>query len=795
MACMWLSNSTTTTTTTTHSPPMNRSIFFAAVGFAFFGLVCPSAVADAVYITSGTANSVIRIGANGIKSTFVGSDLNGPVGVAFDAGGNIYVSNSDGSIKKFPANGDPVVSMATAQNGPTGLAVGPDGVLYAAISGDNKIVKIATPGSPVLFTNLTAGSNPQGIAFDADGNLLVAAKGADEIRKFKPNGTNHQDDPIGTNDINDPVAVLPASPNTIAVVDSNNGGELVEIKLKGQGNPTSIAKQLGTPTGLAVDSIGNYYVGTTGGIVKKVLGKDNAIDFASNIGGMGQLTTRTAQFDLVAFKNEVLSDPANTKFASFGSPIIGAGGDVAYLGRLLAGVGGVSSANDSGIWKTDFAGVRDLIAREGSFAPDAAGTATATVFGAFSDPVVNASGRVAFRGTLRAGVSGVSAANASGLWAQGTSGLALVARQGDQAPGLDPGAKFASFQQFALPDAGGLVFLAKVSGTGVTSADNAGLWAVDGGGVVQLVARKGDTISVNGTDKKITAFTLFSKVPFSAGQTRSFATDGGLLFRATFSDLSTALLSKDFGSTTLNVVSYNNEVLTIDPIGAKLNPITGAVNADLAVAFRSSLSGGGVTLGDNQAVFLRDSGGLKIVARKSFLAPDTSGVIFGGFSDPAINDNGEVAFRATLKGTGGVNVTGKAFGLWLGDANTLALAVRQGDAPPSVPGSVKFAKFTQFCAPAEGGLVFLANIAGTGITTANNQGLWQRDADGSLDLLVRKGDTLKVDGANRKVSSIVVFKTSLYCGAQGRNVSSGGGVALLLKFTDGYQAIYRVTQP
>jgi sugar lactone lactonase YvrE len=776
---------------------MNRLISFASVSIAILGVICANAVADAVYVTSGTANSVVRIGANGVKSTFLDSDLNSPVGIAFDAAGNLYVSNGNGSIKKFPADGSSVVDMATGQNGPTGLAVGPDGVLYAAISGDNKVVKIETPGAPALFANLSVGSNPQGIAFDADGNLLVAAKGTDEIRKFKPNGTPHQDDPIGTNDVNDPVGVVPAGPNSIAVVDSNNGGELVELKLKGQGNPTSVVKQLGTPTGLALDSIGNYYVGTTGGIVKKVLGKDNAIDFATDISGMGQLTTRTAQFDLVAFKNEQLSEPPNTKFASFGSPIIGAGGDIAYLGKLLTGVSGVSSANDSGIWKTDFAGIRSLIAREGSFAPDAAGAATAAVFGAFSDPVVNEAGRVAFRGTLRVGISGVSSANASGLWAQGASGLALVARQGDQAPGLNPGAKFAAFQQFVLPDAGGLVFLAKVSGTGVTSANNVGLWAVDGGGVVQLVARKGDMISVNSTNKKITAFTLFSKVPFSAGQTRSFATDGGLLFRATFSDLSTALLSKDFGTAALNVVTFKNEVLTIQPIiGAKLkNPNTGAVNADLAVAFRSSLSGGGVTLGDNQAVFLRDSGGLKIIARKSFLAPGTGGVIFGSFSDPAINDIGEVAFRATLKGAGGVSVTGRAFGLWLGDKDTLELAVRQSDDPPGVPGSVKFASFTQFCGPAEGGLVFLAKIAGNGITTANNQGLWQRDTAGSLDLLVRKGDTLKVDGANRKVSSIVVFKTLLYCGAQGRNVSPNGGVALLLKFTDGYQAICRVTQP
>src|SRR4029453_13263411 len=145
---------------------------------------------------------------------------------------------------------------------------------------------------------------------------------------------------------------------------------------------------------------------------------------------------------------------------------------------------------------------------------------------------------VAFRGTLRAGVSGVSSANASGLWAQGGSGLALVGRQGDQAPGLDSGAKFTAFQQFILPDAGGLVFLAKVAGTNITSANNTGLWAVAGGGVVRLGAQKGGGlvvqrraqkggfISVNGADKKLKTITLFAKTPFSAGQSRSFTTDG-----------------------------------------------------------------------------------------------------------------------------------------------------------------------------------------------------------------------------------------------------------------------------
>jgi hypothetical protein len=87
-----------------------------------------------------------------------------------------------------------------------------------------------------------------------------------------------------------------------------------------------------------------------------------------------------------------------------------------------------------------------------------------------------------------------------------------------------------AFQQFILPDAGGLVFLAKVAGTNITSANNSGLWAVDGGGVVQLVAQRGGVISVNGADKKLKTITLFAKTPFSAGQSRSFTTDGASPF-------------------------------------------------------------------------------------------------------------------------------------------------------------------------------------------------------------------------------------------------------------------------
>jgi hypothetical protein len=108
---------------------------------------------------------------------------------------------------------------------------------------------------------------------------------------------------------------------------------------------------------------------------------------------------------------------------------------------------------------------------------------------------------------------------------------------------------------------------------------------------------------------------------------------------------------------------------------------------------------------------------------------------------------------------------------------------------------VKFTAFAQFSAPADGGLVFRANIAGTGITTANNQGVWQQDTTGALDIVLRKGDTVTIGNTKANIVSIVAFKSLPFCTAQGRTAAANGDVTLLLKLSDGNQAIVRATLP
>ena len=197
----------------------------------------------------------------------------------------------------------------------------------------------------------------------------------------------------------------------------------------------------------------------------------------------------------------------------------------------------IGSAN-SGIWADDANGIRQLVVRTGTIAP---GT-VADVFASLSDPVYNSNNAVAFTGTLKIGVGDVVTLpvnNSVGIWSNDGGTLHMVARQGQQAPGLASGAVFASFGQFVLPDQGGasnmggVVLLANVSGKGVVSASNQGIWAVDTSGKLQLVLRTGG--SLNG--KVITGLAFLTSATQEAGQTRSYSqSTGDLLVKCTFSD-------------------------------------------------------------------------------------------------------------------------------------------------------------------------------------------------------------------------------------------------------------------
>ena len=101
-----------------------------------------------------------------------------------------------------------------------------------------------------------------------------------------------------------------------------------------------------------------------------------------------------------------------------------------------------------------------------------------------------------------------------------------------------------------MPDNGQPVFLAKVAAgptqaglpSGIGATNNMGVWAVDATGAIRLLVRTGDTLLVHGGPKTVSLLSLLSAVTGSPGQARSYNDAGDLVFRATFTDHTQAIL-------------------------------------------------------------------------------------------------------------------------------------------------------------------------------------------------------------------------------------------------------------
>jgi sugar lactone lactonase YvrE len=138
-------------------------------------------------------------GAASVFTTIPGGG--GPNALAFDAAGNVYISDSfQSTIWRTPKTGgapdpwvvDPLLgTTGVPPFGANGLAFnGDQSALFVANTGNDTIVEIpvsaGTPGTPVVFVNSINGAD--GLVIDAAGNLWVAANQADEIVVVDPTG-------------------------------------------------------------------------------------------------------------------------------------------------------------------------------------------------------------------------------------------------------------------------------------------------------------------------------------------------------------------------------------------------------------------------------------------------------------------------------------------------------------------------------------------------------------------------------------------------------------------------------
>ena len=144
------------------------------------GILNPTALAfdpnGELYVTSRAEGTVYRIDAGG-EATVYAEGMGVATGAAFDAEGNLFVGDRNGTIFKI-APDRKIFVYATLEPSPAAyhLAVGADGTLFVtapSLSPNDCIWAIDRDGSTsAWFRGL---SRPQGLALDRNGNIYVTA--------------------------------------------------------------------------------------------------------------------------------------------------------------------------------------------------------------------------------------------------------------------------------------------------------------------------------------------------------------------------------------------------------------------------------------------------------------------------------------------------------------------------------------------------------------------------------------------------------------------------------------------
>jgi uncharacterized repeat protein (TIGR01451 family) len=210
-------------------------------------------------VTTVAGTGVLGYNGDGIGATT--AYLRQPYGMAVDGSGNLYIADTyNNRVRKVDTAGNISTIAGTGAatfdgdgpatshslNAPQAVAVDSVGNVYVSDTSNNRIRQITTAGNLITVAGTGAFGyngdgtpatnfrvyNPQGIAVDATGNVYIADAANARIRKLDTTGA------IST------------------VAGSASGG------FSGDGGPATSAR-LASPSGVAVDSVGNIIIADT----------------------------------------------------------------------------------------------------------------------------------------------------------------------------------------------------------------------------------------------------------------------------------------------------------------------------------------------------------------------------------------------------------------------------------------------------------------------------------------------------------------------------------------------------
>ena len=418
----------------------------------------------------------------------------------------------------------------------------------------------------------------------------------------------------------------------------------------------------------------------------------------------------------------------------------------------------------------------ETIALEGDSIP---GAPVGTTFGFFNSVAsLNNQGEVALN-TILTG-AGVAPTNNQAIFSNAGGTSSLVVREGDIAPVSEGSVFFSalSFSDPALNSQGEITFQADLTGDGVNLVNNRAIFT-GGTGALSLVARTGD--AVPGAEGTV-LFTFNSislndqgEVAFGAVLTNAEGMRGvnSRNNEGIFSNVgSTLSLLVREGDTAPGAGEGVFFVSLGDP----------ALNNQGQIAFVTDLDGPSVTNPNDSAIFSDFEGELSIVVRAGDTAPVAGeGVYFDSFSNPALNDQGEIAFQAALEGDGVTFSNRQAIFSDVG--GTLSLVVREGDAAPGTQDGVFFDFLADPVLNNQGDVFIEANLTGPGLGFGDT-GIFVK-SDGELSLLLLEGDIIDFgDGDLATINALTLSNNGF---------NDLGQIAFFATLSDGRSGMFLAT--
>lgn len=426
----------------------------------------------------------------------------------------------------------------------------------------------------------------------------------------------------------------------------------------------------------------------------------------------------------------------------------------------------------------------------------ASGAGEGVVYAELGAATLNRAGDVAFRATLAGPADADTRLAVFGPASGNGSGLTLLAREGDPAPGVADGSVFGRFESdladasLVLDSFGQVAFYSRLHDPSdlndLTSGPNAILRSQPETGLVPVV-RAGDSVPGLGDGVVFETFLRYLSV-----------NDSGLLQYAAqvsgpgVTDENDEIVFHDSLNGIGEVVVRENELLPGSDDGARLGGRT--INSNIFDSLRFNAAGDtaiSVRLRDSSSsdtdigsVILGPVAGagseLGILFREGDPVPGVSGAVFGSLSSPELYATGELLLVNQMQASPGTSLDEASdeavFRVMAGSPSSIELLVREGEDAPGIDGDIVlggqlFQSSSRAIGDAysnvAGNLVFrsaLSSPSGVGVAIDNDFAMFRSigGVGSSLELVFREGDPApgQSDGA--------VFGTDM-SGAFGNN--------------------------